>query len=532
MVRALWQTERDRVNLLKKLVKHDSVTYSEGERQFPDLVKTELLKTDYFKSNEENIYFAYTTDDRRAVLAHYESNNTKDTVVLISHFDTVGIEDFGDYKNDAFNIDKITEIFKSDRTYLNEDAVKDIETDNYYFGRGSMDMKPGLMLHMTLIEKAAIENWNINLILITVPDEEVGSKGMRAAVKKLNDIRKEKDLNIVLHLNSEPTFQQAPGSNTHYIYSGTIGKLMPSVYVYGKETHVGNAMNGISSNWLMSFINRKIEYNHSFIETYKNESTPLPVSLMMRDLKEQYDVQTPFRTVSLYNLFIFKKSAEDIFNTFNELVKVSVKEAEEVICKFDDGIYKDDKITINTLKYEELIEQAIDTHGRDKVNELLNSVEKNQDDHLQCIEAVDKIMMSMRHIAPAVVTFFTPPYYPATNSSEDKIVTDIIETIKDTSATLNRDVERIHFFNGICDLSYVKYDTSYESDQVFSHNTPTFNTTYMIPFDDIKEISAPVLNCGPIGKDAHKVTERILKPSAFKELPVVLESIIKTHFVK
>ena len=81
MVRALWQTERDRVNLLKKLVKHDSVTYSEGEKQFPDLVKTELLKTNYFKSNEENIYFAYTTDGRRAVLAHYEAKDTKDTVI-------------------------------------------------------------------------------------------------------------------------------------------------------------------------------------------------------------------------------------------------------------------------------------------------------------------------------------------------------------------------------------------------------------------------------------------------------------------
>ena len=125
MVMAIWQTEKDRINLLKKLVKHNSVTYSEGERQFPDLVKNELLKTDYFKSNEENIHFAYTTDDRRAVLAHYESNNTKDTVVLISHFDTVGIEDFGDYKNDAFNIDKITEIFKSCLLYTS-DAADDI----------------------------------------------------------------------------------------------------------------------------------------------------------------------------------------------------------------------------------------------------------------------------------------------------------------------------------------------------------------------------------------------------------------------
>ena len=528
----LWQTEDSRVELLKTLVKHDSITHSTGEKSFPDLVKSELLKLDYFNTHSDHIYFAHTEDDRRAVLAHYAGNENNDTVVLISHFDTVGIDDFGEYKQHAFNMDKITDIFKSDHTYLNDDAVSDIKTGHYYFGRGSMDMKPGLMLHMSLIEKAALENWDVNLLLVTVPDEEVGSKGMLAAVKKINEIRKEKDLNIVLHLNSEPTFQQAPGNNTHYVYTGTIGKLMPAVYVYGKETHVGNAMNGLSSNYIMSFINKNMEYNKSFIERYEGEETPLPVSLMMRDLKAHYDVQTPFRTVSLYNLFIFKQNASEIFNTFNMIVKESVDEVNEVIQTFDDGIYKEEKVNVNVCTYEELLQQAIDKFGEDKVRELLESISNNQDDHLQCIEAIDKIMMLLRHLGPTVVTFFTPPYYPATNSSEDTLVQNIVETIKETSKLLNRNVEQVHFFNGICDLSYVKYATSYESDRVFSSNTPTFNKTYMIPFEDIKEISAPVLNCGPIGKDAHKVTERLLKPSAFKELPVVLETVIKQYFVK
>jgi len=71
---------------------------------------------------------------------------------------------------------------------------------------------------------------------------------MHAAVQKLNQIRKEDHLDIALHLNSEPTFSQAENDPNHYVYSGTIGKIMPSVLCYGKETHVGQPLNGISSN--------------------------------------------------------------------------------------------------------------------------------------------------------------------------------------------------------------------------------------------------------------------------------------------
>ena len=47
----------------------------------------------------------------------------------------------------------------------------------------------------------------------------------------------------------------------------------------------------------------------------------------------------------------------------------------------------------------------------------------------------------------------------------------------------------------------------------YEKNTPNFNATYTIPFEAIKEISAPTLLCGPIGKDAHKVSERLHKKS-------------------
>ncbi|WP_324837068.1 zinc-binding metallopeptidase family protein [Staphylococcus agnetis] len=106
------------------------------------------------------------------------------------------------------------------------------------------------------------------------------------------------------------------------------------------------------------------------------------------------------------------------------------------------------------------------------------------------------------------------------------------QTIRDTfKQSFQRSSERIHYFNGISDLSYVAPSPNGSGFESFEHNTPVFNRTYKIPFKDIEAIQAPLINCGPIGKDAHKVTERIHKQSAFVELPVVLENIIKTHFL-
>ncbi|RIO61625.1 M20/M25/M40 family metallo-hydrolase, partial [Mammaliicoccus sciuri] len=173
--------------------------------------------------------------------------------VLISHFDTVGVEDFGSYSEYAFDPDAVKDIFKEHNSYLSEDAIEDLNRDTYLFGRGVMDMKAGLMLHLSLIEQASIEAWDINLILVTVPDEEVNSSGMRKAVETIARLKQQHQLDIQLHLNSEPTFQQASADEQHYIYSGSIGKIMPGVLCYGKETHVGNPMDGLSSNFMMSY---------------------------------------------------------------------------------------------------------------------------------------------------------------------------------------------------------------------------------------------------------------------------------------
>src|SRR5699024_11219962 len=91
------------------------------------------------------------------------------------------------------------------------------------------------------------------LMLVTVPDEEVGSAGMRAAVKDMIKLGEQHGLDFNLFLNSEPTFSQRPQDENYYIYSGTIGKIMPSALFYGRETHAGETLSGINAHYMARF---------------------------------------------------------------------------------------------------------------------------------------------------------------------------------------------------------------------------------------------------------------------------------------
>ena len=90
-------------------------------------------------------------------------------------------------------------------------------------------------------------------------------------------------------------------------------------------------------------------------------------------------------------------------------------------------------------------------------------------------------------------------------------------------------MQPVGYFNGISDLSYAALQASIEDMETFNANLPGDNELYDIPFRDIAKFNAPVLNIGPIGKDAHKRSERLHLPFAFSELPDLLRHIIRIH---
>jgi len=528
----LWNTPEKLRGLLNELVSWNSVTLSEGEREFAVKLITRLQKLQYFKENPTHLRQHEADQGRSAVTAIYKHPSAVDTIVLISHYDTVETGEYGTLEPIACLPEELTAKLMEDPSDLPETAKADLLSGKYLFGRGTMDMKIGLALHMQLIEKASLEEWPINLILSTVPDEEVNSAGMRAVVPKLVEIQEEFGLNYVLYLNSEPSFSQNPADIEEYVYSGSIGKIMPAALFYGKETHVGEPMKGMTANYIASYLTQRMEYNASFRETDLGESTPLPVSLQQKDLKMSYSTQTPYRAAALYNVFLFKRTASEVMDLFEIVAKeamASLNKDYKTICEREqvNGIG-----CVQVLRYDELLTYAIKKLGESEVSRLKNAVLSNDewDDREKSLRIVDHLMIQCQELAPATVILFAPPYYPAVNTSHHPVTKAAIEVVKNAAFAFDNKVSQVHYFNGICDLSYLNYEDSGNGWSAFEKNTPVWGDTYSIPFKDMAKLKGPVLNVGPFGKDPHQKTERLHVDSAFIEMPVMLETLIKSLY--
>ncbi|MCH1627280.1 M20/M25/M40 family metallo-hydrolase [Ferdinandcohnia quinoae] len=525
-----WGTPDALKSLLCELVSWKSMTLTEGECEFPIKLENKLRELQYFQEHPAYVSLHDVNLGRRFLSALYRCTNTSETIVLISHFDTVNTEEYGDLEPYAYNPEKLTQLLHDRVEELPEDAAADLLSGEYLFGRGTMDMKMGLAMHMGLLEKATVEKWPINLLLVTVPDEEVNSYGMRTAVTKLLEMKNDYSLTYKLFLNGEPVFARNPGDSNFYIYSGSIGKIMPSALFYGKETHVGEPLGGITANYIASFLTQRMEWNKKFQETEMDESTPLPVNLQQKDLKMEYSAQTPYRATALYNVFLMRKNAADVMDIFEEVAMDAAKacnHAYKRICT-DQSIQPVGAVKV--IRYEDLLKHAIAKLGTSEIDKIKETVQASAelDEREKSFRITDTIMIQCQELAPAIVLLFAPPYYPAVNSSDHTLVTKCVEYVKEQGRTMYQlPVQQIHYFNGISDLSYVNYDDVQEGWTSFVRNTPVWKDSYSIPFDDMRKLQAPVLNIGPFGKDAHRRTERLHMKSAFEEVPTLVEGMIK-----
>ncbi len=531
----IWNTPEQLENLICELVSWHSRTGTKGEIEFSNKIKNKLMDLAYFQTNESHIHFHDAGNERNTVTALYHSGVTDNTIVLISHFDTVHTGEFGKLEDLAFQPKELTEEFKKRIKELPKDAQVDLESGNYLFGRGTMDMKMGLALHLHLLEMASTEKWPINLLLLTVPDEEVNSSGMRAAAAGLVDLKDKYNLEYKLFLNSEPSFSQKPLDENYYIYSGTIGKIMPSALFYGRETHAGEPLSGMTGHYMASYLTKAMEFNLDYIEEVYDEKTPPPICLKKNDLKEHYSTQTSHHSAALYNVFVMRRSAAEIMDLFKETTVQAMEECQkdyEAICR---RMNVDPIGKIQVLEYSELLNYAEGKIGAAAVQEIKNNVtqNKNLDEREMSILISDELMLNCQELAPATIVFFAPPYYPAINSTEEPLVQELITLSQQTLLDeFNVEAKQVHYFNGISDLSYVNYDKHDSGWKAYMNNTPVWGDVYSIPFEDMQKLQAPVLNIGPFGKDAHKLTERLHKESAFVYTPYVLKKVIKSLFVK
>ena len=112
-----------------------------------------------------------------------------------------------------------------------------IESGEFMFGRGALDMKSGVAGHMYLMKYFSEhpEELNGNLVQIAECDEEDNSHGIITGVDYLLELKKKEGFEYIACINADYSTNYMPGDENRYIYYGSIGKLLPCFAAFGKE---------------------------------------------------------------------------------------------------------------------------------------------------------------------------------------------------------------------------------------------------------------------------------------------------------
>ncbi|OYD56019.1 hypothetical protein CGZ90_19750, partial [Fictibacillus aquaticus] len=437
-----WQTKDQLKNLVKELVNVQSMTFSPGEVYMADFLKVKLQNLSYFNENPEYVRLHGLEDGRKLLTAFVKNGDHKDTVILLSHFDVVHIDDYGDLKPFAFETDLLTDKI-ADLKDLREDVRADIESGEWLFGRGTMDMKAGIALHFSLLEKAAAGHFPGNLLMISVPDEEANSAGMLCGVSVLNELKEEYGIQYKACLNGEPSFTSHPGDNHHHVYTGSIGKLLAGFLCYGKETHVGEPFAGLSGSLMSSEVTKVLEWNTDFIDKMDDEIMPPPSNLLQKDLKDHYSVQIPHASVTLFNVMLMKKPLQQLTD---ELLSTCVTAAEDLHQFMKNRLKKYEDISgisvsapeISVLTFQQLCDYAIEKYGISEITRIENEVlaKKLGDERETALHFVNEIAGLCRNLAPMIVLFYAPPFYPAVHSSNSSLVQKTMASVMERFPTV------------------------------------------------------------------------------------------------
>lgn len=533
-----WQTDEQLKELLCSLVEHASITGTKGEVTFAERLFYLLKGFPYFEKNLDHLQLHSLRDGRHLLTAFVQKEPLKDTVVLLSHFDVVDIKDYGHLEHLAFRPRELTHELHNLYERIPTNVRADLQSGEWLFGRGVMDMKAGLTVHLSMLERAMNGQFPGNLLLLTVPDEEANSEGMLSAISVIKDLQNKYQLNIKACVNSEPVFSKYPNDDHYYIYTGSIGKVLAGFFCKGIETHVGEPFSGLNANFMISELNRFIELNEQFCEFFESdEVTPPPTNLMQKDLKEEYSVQIPHESVSMFNLFVMNRSFQKLHQMLWETAKRAARQIEDTYSKREKEFQKhvpfsSRKRNVKVFTYQQLLEKAIELYGEAEVGRRIDYLQSNRGvlgDRDFSTKLVADLASLCHEEAPMIVLFYSPPFYPAVSSKNDPLIEKTVTNLKIYAQQKhNVDITRQHYFPGLSDLSFLKLNEDPKTLHLLTSNMPLYGKGYYMPIQEMMELNIPVLNVGPFGKDAHKWTERLHLPLSFSVFPDLLSYTIQS----
>lgn len=538
--------------ITKRLVEHCSITGTDGEKEIAYLIYDMLRESPYFTDDPSLLRLTSTREvdvERYNVLALVKAPKpTRETIILMGHFDTVGVDDYGKWKPFACNPDRLMDEWRENS--IPEAVKRDLESGDWLNGRGSLDMKSGIASHIYLTKYFAKhrEKLNGNLLLVVTCDEEINSTGILSALQDVNRLAEEENLTYIAAINADYISPRYEGDVSRYIYVGTVGKLLPTFFVAGTETHVGQAFDGFDPNFLLSELTRCMDYQVALCDEVDGEITLPPLSLKQTDLKLHYDVQTPKTGFAYYNFFVHSWSPEEVLHRCQ---KIALQAFENAITVYEErfkkycirsGVpYSPVNLSPRVYTYHEYLNEWKQKLGPSfgyQIEQISQDLLKEDVDVREYSKRmVEEVWRKSGDLDPVIILFYSPPYIPrvALNDQLQKdrrLISALQKSLKKVQPHYTKPIEVRKFFPYISDMSYVAISDSETGIQALVDNMPAWGKKYSIDVDAIRQLNVPVMNIGPYGRDAHKQWERVEKEYSMKLVPTLTIEVIQTLFDK
>jgi len=524
------------------LVETLSINGTAGEVDIAEKVEEILRSFPYFQQHPDAVWTQALPNDhlgRKNVFARVKgTGDSKKTVIFHSHIDTVGIDDYGQQISMANNPKELLQFFS--QWDGSQEVREHAQSGDWMFGRGALDMKSGVAVHLSnlLYFSQHPEEIEGEIIFMANPVEENQHTGVIAAVDELIRLREEEKLHYVVAINNDYISPLYPGDPKKYIYTGAGGKLLPCFYVYGRETHVGQTLNGLDPTLVTAELNRRINNNMAFTEQVEGEMVIPPSALYHRDTKSFYNVQTAVTSHLYFNLMVLEASPQDIMKKLKETaVSTAAWTRDYYIRQYTKFAQSNDfpdmmpSWEIDVYTYEEFCEKLF-SQGVDVKQVTAKVVEENSGMELRqlCFEIVDRLRQLDASGKPCIIIFYAPPYCPHNylkgDSMRDQDVLSVIQNVTANCEQENGEVFAVkRFFPYLTDSSYLSLHDTDEEVAALIDNFPEWERIYPVPVKRIRELNVPAINVGVYGLDAHRWTERVYKPYSFDTVPKMIREM-------
>lgn len=528
---------------MKRLVKVASISGTAAEGAAAYELEAMLREIPYFKEHEENVMVLPVEGDpfQRAIVAAYLEcdPDCPDTIILTGHYDVVDIEEYGSLKEIACDVEEITK--RIGELPLDEECKKDLESGNWYFGRGTADMKFGHALCIELLNHYAQEKTlKGNLLYVAVCGEETNSEGMLAAVPFFNQFAEKKGLRYRALLLTEGYMVDGQKEGVNYIQYGGAGKVMPMFFCAGKMTHGEEPLLGMDANLLAAEVYRQMVLNPAFCQQNHGITTAPPAGLKLQDLKGTYSLSTALYAATYFNVATIRLNpeglmeklvtvAERAFQEAIRLMKQRVLEYENLTGKI--SVHYEAEPCIMTFRQlyeavESKFEGDLKRHLKEYTKGLRQENPEMQDVSIKLVKHLYELYPEKR---PMIVVSIIPPYYPDVNIETDepntKKMLECIENLIGYAKAAYGETLEVSEYYGISDLCYTWLAQGMDFDKIFD-NLVGVGDFYGFPTEAMKAFHVPAMVLGCKGKDMHKFTERLEKRYNFEILPNLYTKLI------